>query len=69
MKLADESFVPAAGVGDVNLVLVNEDGDNVPVVVPDVLYIPKLKKKLISVPTLDDRGAERWSLYPVFERS
>ena len=58
VNLADKSCVPAAGVGNVNLVLIDENGDNVPVVVPDVLYVPKLKKKLLSVPTLDDRGAE-----------
>ena len=58
VNLADKSVVPAAGVGDVNLILVDEDANNVPVVVPDVLYVPRLKKKLISVPTLDDHGAE-----------
>ena len=58
VNLADKSVVPAAGVGNVNLVLVDEDGNNVPVVIRGVLYVPRLKKKLISVPTLDERGAE-----------
>jgi hypothetical protein len=58
VTLADKSIVPAAGVGDVNLVLTDENGEKVPVTLKEVLYVPKLKMKLVSVSVLDDRGAE-----------
>ena len=58
IKLADKSVVPAAGKGTVHLVLIDIDGNEVPIAFKDVLYVPRLKKKLISVPVLDDRGAE-----------
>ena len=58
VKLADKSIVPAAGQGTVHLTLIDCEEKEVPIAFKDVLYVPKLKKKLISVPTLDDRGAE-----------
>jgi hypothetical protein len=40
VKLADKSYTPAAGKGNVRLVLADENGQNVPVVLKNVLYIP-----------------------------
>ena len=57
VKLADKSFIPAEGKGSVRILLVDENGQKVPVLLKNVLYVPKLKKKLVSVSMFDDNGA------------
>ena len=56
-ELADGSLVKAEGQGELHVYL-EENGKNVPVLFREVLYIPKIKKRLISVGQLTGKGAE-----------
>ena len=58
VTLADESVVPAAGQGDLNMHLTDIHGKKIPVVFKNVMFVPTLKKKLISIGQLTQRGAE-----------
>ena len=55
--LADKSIVPGVGSGDVNIILFNNN-EEVPVVFKNVLFIPKLKKRLISISEITKNSAE-----------
>ena len=58
VQLADESLVRAVGSGDLNVYLPDSVGNSVPVVFKDVMYVPKLGKRLISIGQLTKRGAQ-----------
>ena len=56
MNLADESKIYGYGIGDVNIDLF--DGNTfVPVVIKNVMYVPKLHRKLLSISDITDRGS------------
>ena len=54
--LADESSIFGYGIGNIKITLF--DGTAfVPVVIKNVLYVPKLKRKLLSITDITDRGS------------
>ena len=53
--LADKSIVPAIGCGDVKVIIFDNE---VPVTFKNVLYVPKLKKRLLSISEMTKTGAE-----------
>ena len=56
VNLADESKIFGYGIGDVNIKLF--DGSTfVPVVIKNVLYVPQLHRKLLSISDITDRGS------------
>ena len=57
VNLADKSIVPAIGSGDVNIIIFDNDRE-VPVSFKNVLYVPKLKKRLLSISEMTKTGAE-----------
>ena len=57
MKLADDTVIFAYGKGELQLILY--DGkDKVNATLKDVLYVPKIQKNLLSLPSLTDKDAE-----------
>ena len=56
--LADKSVVPALGHGSVRATLRDRRGKLVKMKFENVLYVPALRKRLISVSQMTDRGAE-----------
>ena len=56
--LADKTVIPAVGIGAVKMVLKDSEGRNVCVEFKNVLYVPDLKKRLISIPQMTTKGAE-----------
>ena len=54
--LADKSKILAVGSGDVNVVIFDDDTE-VPVVFKNVLFVPRLKKRLISISQITKSGA------------
>ena len=58
VTLADKSRVRALGKGNLNLYLLDENGNRVPVVFRDVMFVPKLQKRLISIGQLTLKKAE-----------
>jgi hypothetical protein len=54
ISLGDDTLVRVAGIGIVTF----QRDDMPPISFWDVLYVPGLKKNLISVSTLQDRGLE-----------
>ena len=54
VELGDERIVRAVGVGTISF----QRESLPPLAVPDVLYVPRLKKNLISVSTIEDKGCE-----------
>ena len=57
IKLADNSTVLAHGKGKVKL-SVYDGTKRVNVTLHDVLYVPKIRNKLLSLPTITGKGAE-----------
>ena len=56
VNLADESKIYGYGIGDVNINLF--DGNTfVPVVIKNVMYVPKLHRKLLSISDITDQGS------------
>ena len=54
--LADESNILGYGIGNIKIKLF--DGNElVPVVIKNVLFVPKLKRKLLSITDITDRGS------------
>ena len=49
VTLADKSVVPGEGEGDLCMYLKDEKDENVAVKFKEVMYVPKLKKRLISI--------------------
>ena len=58
VTLADKSVVRAAGSGNLNVYLRDNNGKSVPVTFKDVMFVPKLEKRLISIGQLAKRGAQ-----------
>ena len=58
VELADKSLVRAAGFGDLNVYLPDECGKSVPVVFKEVMFVPQLEKRLISIGQVTKRGAQ-----------
>ena len=56
--LADKSVVPAIGKGNLNIILYDENGEKVPITFTNVMLVPKLKNRLISISQLTDQDAE-----------
>jgi hypothetical protein len=54
MVLGDDSVVRAVGCGTVSF----QTESLPPMLLRDVLYVPRLKKNLVSVSTIEDRGHE-----------
>ena len=52
--LGDDSIVKEVGIGTISF----QRESQPPMLVRDVLYVPALKKNLILVPTIEDRGFE-----------
>ena len=57
VRLADKSVVLAVGVGNVRIVIFDNDRE-VPVEFRNVLYVPRLKKRLLSISEMTNSGAE-----------
>ena len=56
VNLADESKIFGYGIGDVKIKLF--DGSTfVPVVIKNVMYVPKLQRRLLSISDITDRGS------------
>ena len=53
--LADESVVYGSGTGDMHMKIIYDVNGRHDIVFTDVLYVPKIKKKLISIPVLDEK--------------
>ena len=58
VELADKSLVRAVGCGDLNVYLPDRHGKSVPIVFKEVMFVPKLRKRLISIGQLTKRGAQ-----------
>ena len=58
VRLADKRIVKALGFGKVNIYLTEENGRNVPMRLEKVLFVPELKKRLLSISQVIERGAE-----------
>ena len=58
VTLADKSRVTALGQGNLNVYLLDENGNQVPVIFRDVMFVPKLQKRLISIGQLTLKKAE-----------
>ena len=58
VRLADKRVVKAYGFGNTELHLQDENGRLIPVAFKRVLFVPELKKKLISISTITERGGE-----------
>ena len=56
--LADKTVVHAVGQGDLRIVLSDENGEKVPVLLRGVMFVPLLKKRLVSIGQLTKLGAE-----------
>ena len=56
--LADKSVIPAVGIGTIQKLLKDSQGKTVFVEFKNVLYVPDLQKRLISIPQLTIKGAE-----------
>ncbi len=52
--LADESVVHGYGSGDIHMKIYDVNGEH-DIKFQDVLYVPNIKKKLISIPVLDEK--------------
>ena len=57
VRLADKSVVPAIGQGNVRIVILDNDRE-VPVLFRNVLFVPRLKKRLLSISEMTKTGAE-----------
>ena len=57
VKLADNSILLAYGKGSLRFT-VYDCTEKVDVVLKDVLYVPKTQNKLLSLPSMAERGAE-----------
>ena len=56
VSLADETIILGYGIGNIQIKLF--DGNEfVPVVIKNVLYVPKLQRKLLSITDITDRGS------------
>ena len=56
VNLADETSIFGYGIGDVNIKLY--DGNVfVPVVIKNVMFVPKLQQRLLSISDITDRGS------------
>ena len=55
--LADKSTVRAAGVGELRVILTDINNEKVAVVFRGVMYVPQLKKRLISIGQMTAAGA------------
>ena len=58
VMLADKTIVSGVGEGNLRLVLTDENGEKVPVLLRGVLFVPQLKKRLMSIGQLTKLGAE-----------
>ena len=56
--LADKSVVRAVGQGELRVVLTDANGEKVNVLFKQVMYVPELRKRLISIGQLTNLGAE-----------
>lgn len=56
--LADNTVVKAVGNGNIRAIMKDANGRQVQMEFKDVLYVPNLKKRLISIPQMTERGAE-----------
>ena len=57
IKLADNSVLFSYGKGDVYLTLYN-NGEKFEIVLNDVLFVPQIRNKLLSLPVVIQKGAE-----------
>ena len=57
IKLADNSVLHAYGKGNVHL-SIYDGTEKIGIVLKDVLFVPKIKNKLLSLPTITDKGVD-----------
>ena len=55
--LADKSVIHAVGIGTVKMLLRDSEGKTVRLEFKNVLYVPNLQKRFISIPQLTIEGA------------
>ena len=58
VRLADKTVVQAEGFGKLNLYLSEKNGGEVPITLEKVLFVPRLKKKLLSISQITEKGPE-----------
>ena len=58
VQLADKSVVKAMGFGNIRIYLSEEKGRYVPIVIENVLFVPQLQKRLISISQIVEKGGE-----------
>ena len=58
ITLADKSVVYAEGQGELNVYLFEKNGKKVPLTFKNVMFVPELKKRLISIGQLTKRGGK-----------
>ena len=57
VTLADKSLIPVHGIGEV-MIVIHEDDNQTAVLFKEVLYVPGLKKRLLSVSCITESGGE-----------
>jgi len=57
INLADNSILYSDGKGDVTLLIYNGSEKN-DILLVDVLFVPKLQNKLLSLPAMIEKGAD-----------
>ena len=58
IKLADNSTLCSYGKGDVTVSIYNNGSDKMDILLTDVLLVPKIKNKLLSLSAVIQKGAE-----------
>ena len=58
VHLADKTVVQAEGFGKLNFYLSEKNGGDVPITLENVLFVPRLKKKLLSISQITKKGPE-----------
>ena len=57
VRIADNTILYAYGKGNIGLTVFNEN-ETVNITLKDVLYVPKLRNKLLSLPSMTEKGVE-----------
>ena len=58
VSLADDNTIPGIGVGSVGARIFDADDKVTPISFKNVLYVPGVKKRLLSIPQITDKGGE-----------
>ena len=57
VTLADKTEIASVGKGDVRASIFNGDDEEIPILLKDVLYVPGLRKRLLSISAFTESGA------------